>query len=93
MARLVVHVSSSELAALPARLEELARRVAEVNACQSVAAVRRLSRLRVSLCVTCQSFAGNPAIDEEYSCKTCGPLPVVEALRSLALTLEGVPRA
>lgn len=93
MARLVIHITSRDLDALPARLDKFAADVRRLLECRTVQAVRRHARRRIALCAFCQSVQGNPAVDEEYACRQCGPLPVVEGLQSLRIQLGELPNA
>ena len=87
MARLVIHAKSDDLDQLPARLREYAALVEQLVTCKSRREVQRLVNARLALCSFCQSVKGNPAVDEEFACRQCGPLPVVEGLVSLRLLL------
>ena len=87
MARLVIHANSSDLDQVPARLREAAAQAERLLRCKTQGEVRRLRDARVSLCSFCSSVQGNPAIDEEFACRQCGPMPVVEGLVLLRLIL------
>lgn len=88
MARLVIHSNSAELDGVPARLRAAADGVERLLRCKTKREVQRMRDDRVALCSFCSSVAGNPAIDEEFACRQCGPLPVVEGLVLLRLILQ-----